>query len=258
MRPFAPLAALAVVAVALTGCIMPPDASQLAVASQQPDASQQPGASGDAVEAVWPENMASHGVIFTADGVVETPAAAAERAEVDTDLPHAILYVDYSCPHCGTFEATYGNELRQAIEAGEIALELRPLTFLDRTSPDEYSTRAANALAAVVDEFPGSAWAFNRALFLAQPPAGSPGLTDAQLLEVAELAGASSEQLSERVLGVQLREFTAAASESGLRLPVVDEVPAPTGTPAFYLDGVVYEGPLDQRGAIADFIAAQS
>lgn len=251
----APLATIAVVAVALTGCITPPPLPE--VGAPQAQQGQGPDASGEATGVVWPRNMASHGVVFTADGVLETPAAAPERVEADVEAPHAILYVDYQCPHCATFMSAHGDELEAAVSAGEVALEVRPLTFLDSTSTGEHSTRAANALAAVADEFPEAAWAFHRALLDAQPAPGEPGLTDAQLLEIAAGAGASSAQLTARVEGVELRAFTAAAGESNRSLPVVDEVPAPTGTPAFYLDGERFEDGLGEPGAIADFIASQ-
>ncbi|GEK81296.1 DsbA family protein [Agrococcus baldri] len=253
MRRLASLALIAAAAVALTGCLMPPPAP----VAVSPDAGQGTDAPGAAVGPVWPANMASHGVIFTAEGVQQTPAAAPQRAQVEVAAPHAILYVDFLCPHCGTFEAAYGDELGAAVEAGEVALEIRPLTFMDRSSPDEYSTRAANAFAAVADEFPGSAWAFHRALFAQQPAAGEPGLTDDELIELAAGAGASSERLAERIRSVALREFTVAASESGLTQPVAEGVEPPRGTPALYLDGVAYQGPLDQPGSVGDFIASQ-
>lgn len=261
MRRLLPVTLAAAAVVALSACIAPPPSTPPAPEQSQPvqsqDTDQGADASGDAVESVWPANMASHGAIFTAAGVQPSPAAAPQRAQVEVDAPHAILYVDFLCPHCGTFETAYGAELEAAVAAGEIALEVRPLTFMDRTSPDEYSTRAANAFAAVVDEFPESAWAFQQSLFAQQPAGGQPGLTDDELIGLAAEAGASSAQLEERIHAVALREFTAVANESGLTQPVADGVDAPAGTPAFYLDGAAYEGPLDQPGSIADFIASQ-
>lgn len=255
MRRLAPITLLALATLALSGCIMPPPLPGADTQGSGSDASQGSDASPDQGASAWPRNMASYGVIFTADGVLETPAATAQRAAVEVDAPHAILYVDFQCPHCGTFEAANGDDLGEAVAAGEIALEVRPLTFLDRGALDGASTLAANAFAAVVDEFPETAWAFYRGVFLLQST-GEPLTADA-LIELAATVGAQSEQLSERIRGVQFRAFTDAANEAGLSEPVVAGVPAPQGTPAFYLDGQQYDGPIDQPGAVAAFLDEQ-
>ncbi len=41
--------------------------------------------------------------------------------------------------HCAEFEKKYGEEIQKLVEDGTITLEIRNLTFLDRTSPTAYS-----------------------------------------------------------------------------------------------------------------------
>src|SRR5690348_13931190 len=63
------------------------------------------------------------------------------------------VYLDYMCPACGQFEHANNAELDRLIRAGRVRVELRPIAFLDKQSGGtRYSTRAANALAAVVDQ----------------------------------------------------------------------------------------------------------
>lgn len=263
MRRQLSLLAVAALALALTGCIAPPPLPSASVDAAAPqtasptegqgaDASQQPGAP------VWPANMASYGVIFTAEGVLETPRAGAQREEVAVAAPHAILYVDFSCPHCGTFTRTHAGDLAAAVDAGEIVLELRPMAFLDSATNDEHSTRAANAFAAVVDEFPESAWAYYVALFEAQQEGSEAGLPDDGLIELASSTGAASEQLTARIEAVALRDFTAAATSAGLEQPISAGGPTITGTPSLFLDGVQFTGGNDEPGAVATFIADQT
>lgn len=237
---------------------MPPPLPQ----AQQPDAgatqpapdpsaeTQGPDASGQPVAPVWPANMASHGALFAADGVVQTPAAAPQPARQQVEGTHAILYADFQCPHCGTFSAANDDALRALIDEGAITLELRPLSFVDPTN----SLRHAAAFAAVVDEFPETAWAFQSALFANQRQGG---LSDDELIELADSAGAQSPQLEERIRSGALLGFAQAASATGLSTPVEEGVPAPRGTPALYVDGAAYSGPLDVPQEVADFIASR-
>ena len=66
------------------------------------------------------------------------------------------------------------------------------MAFLDRASTTNYSSRALDAAAAVVDTAPGSFQAFHDLLYANQPEEGSAGLTDAQLLDYAVQAGAAA------------------------------------------------------------------
>jgi protein-disulfide isomerase len=94
-------------------------------------------------------------------------------------------YIDFLCPYCRAFELKTGETLAQLVAAGRISLAYHPMNFLDAASTTNYSTRATAASGCASDggRFPEYA----HALFTSQPPEGGPGLTDAQL---AELAGA--------------------------------------------------------------------
>ncbi|MFA5607944.1 MAG: thioredoxin domain-containing protein [Leucobacter sp.] len=179
-----------------------------------------------------PKNMASGGVIFGEDlQVVEGPALeqadasrvapAVNRDELPLDVT---VYVDYMCPACGAFDQQYGTMLENYAGAGDITLEVYPLNFLDSTSlGTKYSTRAANIVSCVVEQQPEAAFALHNALLSpeVQPAEGTSALTDDQLLEQAEAAGATLDgELQQCVKDRRFSDFinanTKAATETGV------------------------------------------
>lgn len=148
-----------------------------------------------------PANMISGGVTFGSDlSVVKTAALqeGEERQARDADWEKppidVTVYVDYMCPACGNFEQQHGTMLEQYVGSGDITLTVYPINFLDGQSlGSKYSTRAANAFSCVVEQQPESAFALHTRLLSAevQPSEGTTGLTDDQLLENAEAAGAT-------------------------------------------------------------------
>ena len=149
-----------------------------------------------------PENMASGGAVFGKDlKVVTGPALPAGEERVAPEqnfdeLPVEVtVYADYMCPYCGQFEQQYGTMLENYVGAGDVELTLYPLNFLDNASlGSKYSTRAANLFACVVDQQPDYAFKLNNTLLSAevQPAESTTGLTDDQLIEQAEAAGAEA------------------------------------------------------------------
>lgn len=84
---------------------------------------------------------------------LENQAFAVGRARAPVTLD---LYYDYMCPACGAFEHTNSNDLTRLIDDGTLRVDLHVMSFLDQLSQGtEYSTRAANAYATVVNSAPG-------------------------------------------------------------------------------------------------------
>lgn len=94
------------------------------------------------------------------DGSVVDPATkpvpGAKRAE---------LWFDPMCPGCAAVERAAGARFLEAAKAGEVDLYLNPLSFLDRQSSDEYSTRAVNAFVTVAEKSPEHTMPFLSALY---------------------------------------------------------------------------------------------
>jgi len=138
---------------------------------------------------VWMNNSAS-----TPDPVV-TPDAAVIDAETGAivvgDGENTMdTYIDFMCPVCNQFEQIYGEAINGLVEDGTITLNIHPISILDRASSGtEYSTRSANAMYCVAAADGTAAVPFMQALFANQPAEGSTGLTDEQILSIAEEVG---------------------------------------------------------------------
>ena len=134
---------------------------------------------------VWMNNSASDPGPTTAPSAPsinqETGAIVIGEGENTMDT-----YIDFMCPVCNQFEQIYGEAISGLVDDGTITLNIHPISILDRLSQgSQYSTRAANAMYCVAATVPEASVPFMQALFANQPPEGSTGLSDAQILEVA-------------------------------------------------------------------------
>jgi len=202
-------------------------------------------------EGPGPLNMASGGAVFEENfAVVATPALPAgeelvippvNRDSLPLDI---VIYADYACSFCGVFEQQNKVLLDDLLESGTATIELRPVAMLS-----EYSTRSANAFACVVNYAPESAWAFNSQLLSAevQPLDRPEGLTNAELLQQAELAGApTSGNISTCVEEKQFAGFLKGASNRWLGGPIPNladgvNLAAIRGTPTVLVNGQVWD-----------------
>lgn len=204
-------------------------------------------------EGPGPLNMATDGATFEEGfAVAATPALAAdETPQVPTvnrdELPlDIVIYVDYSCVHCGEFEQANQELLNDLVSSGKATVSVHPLAFLS-----EYSNRAANTFGCVVNSAPESAWKLHSALLSKEvQPLGNPqGLSNDELLNQAELAGASlTPTLTSCVEDGQFEKFFAAATNRALSGPIpnvadgtkLDKV---QGTPTVLVNGKLFTPP---------------
>jgi protein-disulfide isomerase len=96
---------------------------------------------------------------------------------------------DYLCPYCKMFEEQVGPALDEARANGQVNVVVSPLGYLDTFSTTAYSSRAAQAAVAVAAVDPASFDAFDQLLWDNQPEEGGPGLSDAELADLAASAG---------------------------------------------------------------------
>jgi protein-disulfide isomerase len=149
----------------------------------------------------------------------------------DPDAPVTVtVYEDFLCPACKSFEDASGETLAALVAEGAATVEYRPVAILDRYSDDEYSTRALNAAGVVADAAGTEAFlAFHDLLFANQPAEGGAGLSDDELIALAERAGATGQDVDsgirDRAYEDWTRQITDAASRAGL-----------AGTPTVLID----------------------
>lgn len=102
-------------------------------------------------------------------------------------------YVDFGCPHCGSYHDRFGEDVKGFVADNKVALSIHPLALLDNAfQGTEFSTRSANAFYCVAEKAPNSVLDYMDNLFANQPREGTTGLTDEELVKIAGNSGASA------------------------------------------------------------------
>ena len=131
------------------------------------------------------------------------------------------LYEDLQCPNCKVFEDASGKTLAQLVAAGTVQAHYHPMAFLDTATNHQYSTRALNAAAAVVNAGGSAAFQkFHDLLYANQPPETGSGLSDARLIAYAHQAGATASSVDSAIknltYGDWVKTVTDQASTDGV------------------------------------------
>jgi protein-disulfide isomerase len=184
-------------------------------------------------------------------GVVASYAVPAGPATAPVTVS---VYEDFLCPFCGDFEKASRDALQRAADAGDVRVRYHVLNFLDDRSTSDYSTRAANALAVVLDTSgPGAAKKFHDLLFENQPEEGTAGISDGRLLDYAVEAGAErgavASGIRDRTFEGWVDQGNERASDAGIR-----------STPTVQVDGktLTYRTIDELVAAVEKAIAAGS
>jgi protein-disulfide isomerase len=138
------------------------------------------------------------------------------------------LYIDFLCPFCRMFEEEHGRVVDELVERGAITAVYHPMGYLDRLSSTRYSTRAAAASGCASDG--GRFLEYMYALFDSQPPEGSAGLSDEELIQLGLQSGLDesfASCVSEGAYLAWTEYVTARALARGVN-----------GTPSVYVEGV--------------------
>lgn len=192
----------------------------------------------------------------TTGRTAEPPANVTDTYSVvlgEPDAPHTVkIYADLACPVCAAFESETGEELAGAVQDGSVKVEYRLLAFLDRVSTDEYSSRALNAAAVVLDTSGTDVFGdYLQLLYVNQPAEGGPGLSDERLIELAVEAGAEESAvkapIEEEKFGQWVINATDQMSKDGI-----------SGTPTVFIDGeIAGKTPAESAQAVLDLISGQ-
>ena len=195
----------------------------------------------DSGELVTPSVVSEGGGIRVGqDGIAGGSPAPEGAVRVD-------LYEDLLCPACRAFEGVNGEDLARLRAEGAIELYVHPIAILDRLSDGGfYSTRAAAAVYTIAEYSPEHFEAFFTALYVAQPPEFTKGLTNTEIAEIAAAAGASQDAIDKIAEGEFTRYVAAATEQSS-----IDGV---RGTPTVFLNEVTYEGGWNIPGQLASDI----
>ena len=209
-----------------------------------------------------PANMASDGIQIGQNFVAtETPALKPGDDPIANERESGVLdiqmYVDYLCPFCGAFEITNGEYLASLLENGGATIEIHPIAILDRLSQGtKYSTRAVNAVACTANYSPDKAYAFHTALFTNQPAENTPGLSDDEMIALAEGAGVGSlDDVSSCIKNQSFKAWVSASSARALNGPIPgSDIEKVTGTPTVLVNGQKYPGAVDDLASFQAFV----
>lgn len=191
----------------------------------------------------------------TGEDASATPAGATDKfgllmGEAAASVK-VVVYEDFLCPACRQFEEVHSKAITDLTASGDISVEYRMMSFLDGASTTEYSTRSLNAFASIYEtDGAETAEAFRELLFINQPPEGGPGLSDADLLAVAEKSGADVEALEEVLEERPFAQWIVNANDSASKDGV-------NGTPTVVVDGETLDDPWSEfTKAVEDALAA--
>jgi protein-disulfide isomerase len=165
----------------------------------------------------------------------------------DADAPLTMqFYEDPQCPICQQFEAAVGDQVAQSIADGDVKVAYHVVSFLDHASPNQFSSRAANAMYAVADVAGPEAFAeFHQLVFENQPPEGTAGPDDEQLIAWAVEAGADEAavrpQIEDKVYEQFVENATDQMSQDGVN-----------GTPGVFIDGQLQPDPGTAVNAVLE------
>ncbi|MEU1984351.1 thioredoxin domain-containing protein [Nocardia sp. NPDC019395] len=139
------------------------------------------------------------------------------------------VVMDLQCPVCKAFEEANGAVLEGAVRDGTAAVEYSVISFLDRASTTEYSSRAGNASFCVADSGVDNYQPWLSEMFARQPAEGGDGLPDSELIDIAESAGytepAVAQCITDRHYDTYLGTKTDEVLDSGVN-----------GTPTVYVN----------------------
>jgi len=142
------------------------------------------------------------GLVVWMNNASSAPGPAPQAGHIDQTTGAIVVgdgegaldtYIDFMCPICNQFEQTYGSTIESLVDDGSITLNIHPISILNRLSQGtEYSTRAASAMYCVAETDPDAVIPFMQAMYAQQPEENSSGLTDDQIVGIAESAGAAN------------------------------------------------------------------
>jgi protein-disulfide isomerase len=141
------------------------------------------------------------------------------------------LYEDFQCPICNDLEKVAGAKVRQAIADGKIKVDYHMVSFLDRSSTTNYSSRALNAAMAVLSTAgPDAFLKFHQIAYENQPAEGTAGVPDSTLVQWAVQAGAQEADVKPLIDGNVYHQWTVNATDAMSQDGV-------TGTPTIFING---------------------
>lgn len=145
-------------------------------------------------------------------------AAITETGTVRIGDPNANAQVrvvaDLQCPACKQFEVANGAALAEATENGTAVVDYQVISFLDRASTNQYSSRAANASFCVAEADPSNYQSWLETMFERQSGEGGAGLSNEELVQIANDAGYTDPAVATCIVERPFHDYVARVTQA--------------------------------------------
>lgn len=174
----------------------------------------------------------------------------------DETVPNIIVFQDLQCPNCRDFEVPNNAQLRDLVNKGEFTLQIHPVSFLDGSSANQYSSRAGGATMCVAKYEPNRFFDYSAALFEHQPDEGTVGPGNDELSARAKSIGITNTKVLDCISNGELTDeilnYTRALFNGAFTIPGVDF--ENFGTPYIVLNGQHFQGDWTNPAAFSQWL----
>jgi len=220
---------------------------------------------------VGPTNMLSDGILLTGSTDQSTGQASLTPIGTDALQPDAkpvatnltgykqtaniVLYLDYASPKTATFNEANGSAIEQWLAAGYITLEIHPVST-STTASNDYSKRAANALACVANSDPNHFLAVSDALLAKASTKKETTMSTAALQSLVSKAGVTDAAVAGCINGYTYASWVTAATQRATQGGLLNaNKKSLTTVPLVVVDQKAYTGKLTDKAALTTFIS---
>jgi protein-disulfide isomerase len=201
-------------------------------------------ASGADKPLVEPTNMSfDDGIKMGTNLEAFTPDYTPKPGSAGAGAPNIKIYLDYQCPYCQQFELPNQSQIEKWVSTGAATVEIHPISFLDgRGSPNEYSSRAANAAVCVAEYSPNNFYAFNGLLFSIQPEEGTAGPSNDEIFAQVKASGANAtDEIKTCIDEKRFTPWIKEATDRALYEPLPGSGLEMSGTPFILINDQVFK-----------------
>ena len=184
-----------------------------------------------------------------------SPAPATDSSATTTAPVEVSIYVDYLSSDSADFETANAKQIAEWVAQGAAHVSYHPVALLTaKSNGTKYSLRAAAAAACVATHEPAIFVTFNHELLAQKPAADTDGLSDKQLADIAQAAGATDPQTVRTCIEQgSFKPWVQDATTRALSTNV-GTTGSPINGPTVLVNGTPYVGALDSAKEFAQFV----
>jgi len=206
---------------------------------------------------VGPRNMASAGILFTGKSGAITPTTTAAapasgvltptKADTAANVARIVTYVDWACPACKSFEASYAKNISSLVASGGATLEVHTVAILDQNyAGSRYSSRAANVAACVANHDPGKFLDAQTAFYANQPAERTSGLSNSAMKKLLSDTGITDPKINTCIDNETYKSWVAKVTRATTTdKSLVSPTSGSFGTPTVFVNGKRWNNSTD-------------